>query len=264
MPKLILQIILVCFAIYVVICILLYFNQEKFIFEPSKTAKNFKYNFNKPFQEIYFNASDSTKIHSLYFEVENPKGVVYYLHGNSGNLEGWGDVAKEYLNLGYNVLMIDYRGFGKSEGKIQNEKHFYEDAQLGYDFLKEKFNEDQIVVVGYSVGTGTASYLAMTNHPKTLILQSPYYNLKAMIKVRVPFAPGFLLKYNFDNAAHIPKIKCPVYIFHGEDDEVIGYQNSIRLKALLKEKDQHIGLKFQGHNAMGENHEYVKMLKEIL
>lgn len=264
MPKLILQIILVLIGIYVLICILLYFNQEKFIFDPSKTSKNFKYNFDGNFTEIYFNAHDNTKIHSLYFEIENPKGVVYYLHGNSGDLSGWGDVASAYLDLDYNVLMIDYRGFGKSEGKIKNEKLFYEDAQLGYDFLKEKFSEDQIVIVGYSVGTGTASYLASTNHPKLLILQSPYYNLDYVTKTRFPFIPTFLLKYKFDNAQNISKTDCPVYIFHGDKDIVIFYENAVKLNEILKPKDHFIPLLDQGHNAMNEHPMYLEKLKELL
>lgn len=264
MPKLIFQIILGCIAIYVLICILMYFNQEKFIFDPSKTHKDFKYDFAGNPTEIYFTAPDSTQIHSLYFEVENPKGVVYYLHGNSGDLSGWGDVAGAYLDLGYNVLMIDYRGFGKSEGKIHNEKHFYEDAQLGYDFLKEKFSEDKIVILGYSVGTGTASYLASTNNPKLLLLQSPYYNLEYVTRTRFPFLPKFLLKYKFDNARYIPQTKCPVYIFHGDQDIVIFYENAVKLNGILKPKDHFVTLPDQGHTAINENPMYLEKLKELL
>ncbi|SMC60091.1 alpha/beta hydrolase [Moheibacter sediminis] len=264
MPKLILQIILVLIGIYLLICILLYFNQEKFIFHPTKVPKDFKYDFPHPFKEIYFTASDSTKIHSLYFEVENPKGVVYYLHGNSGDLSGWGDVAGAYLDLGYNILMIDYRGFGKSEGQIHNEKHFYEDAQLGYDFLKASFDENQIIMVGYSVGTGTASHLASTNNPKLLILQSPYYNLTEIMKMRVPFTPTSLLKYKFENAQNISKTKCPVYIFHGDSDLVISYHNSIKLKEHLKEKDEYTTLENFGHNAVNEHPLFLSKLKLIL
>lgn len=264
MPKLILQIICVLIIIYVLICVLMYFNQEKFIFDPSKTPKDFKYDFAGNPTEIYFTAADSTQIHSLYFEVENPKGVVYYLHGNSGDLSGWGDVAAAYLDLDYNVLMIDYRGFGKSGGKIKNEKQFYQDAQLGYDFLKEKFTENKIVIVGYSVGTGTASYLASTNDPKLLILQSPYYNLEYVTQTRFPFLPKFLLKYKFDNAQNISNTKCPVYIFHGDKDVVIFYENALKLNKILKPKDHFIPLLEQGHNAMGEHPLYLEKLKELL
>lgn len=264
MPKLILQIILALIGIYVLICVLLYLNQEKFIFDPSKIAKDYQFNYERPFKELYFTTSDSLKIHALYFETENPKGVVYYLHGNSGNLSGWGDIADVYLDLGYNILLIDYRGFGKSEGKIENQKHFYEDAQLGYNFLKENFNENQIIMIGYSVGTGTASHLASANNPKLLILQSPYFNLDEIMKIRVPFAPTFLLKYKFENNLYIPKTKCPVYIFHGEEDAVISYTNSLKLKEVLNEKDQFITLKNQGHNGINENPEYLKKLEVIL
>lgn len=264
MHELMLKILLITIGIYIIICILLYLNQEKFIFDPSKISKDYKFKYQRPFKEVYFTASDNTKIHGLYFEAENPKGVVYYLHGNSGNLSEWGDIAGIYLDLGYNILLIDYRGFGKSDGRIENQKHFYEDAQLGYNFLKESYDENEIIMIGYSVGTGTASHLASANNPKLLILQSPYYNLDEIMKIRVPFAPTFLLKYKFENNLYIPKTKCPVYIFHGQEDYVITYKNSLKLKNILNEKDEFITLKNQGHNGINENPEYLKKLEKIL
>lgn len=262
--KFILKIFLTILGIYILACILIYFNQEKFIFHPSKLSKEAEFSFDNKFTEVNLVTSDSLKINCLYFETENPKGVIYYLHGNSGNLSGWGDIAGLYLNSGYNILIPDFRGFGKSEGEIENEKQFYEDMQLGYNFLKEKFNEDKIVVIGYSIGTGIASHLASVNNPKLLILQAPYYNLTEMTKTRMPFVPTFLLKYKFDNATNISKAKCPVYIFHGNEDGVISYSQSLKLKKHLKENDEFITLNGQKHNGINENFEYIKKLEKIL
>ena len=264
MLRKILKIVLIGFAIYVAALTLIYFNQEKFIFLPTKLEKNYTFQFEDEFEEVYLETPDKIKLHSLYFKTENPKGVVYYLHGNSGDLSGWGDVAEVYLDLGYDVFILDYRGFGKSEGEIKNEKQFYKDVQLGYNYLKNKFNQDQIVVVGYSIGTGAASYLTNKNSPKLLILQAPYYNLTEIGKSRMPFVPSFLLKYKFENDKNIQKVKSPVYIFHGDADKTIFYEDAVKLKNHLKPKDEYITLKGQGHNGVNENLEFLRKLEELL
>ena len=264
MLKKIFKIVLIGLGIYLAALTLIYFNQEKFIFLPTKLEKNYTFLFENEFEEVYLETADKINLHSLYFKTQNPKGVIYYLHGNSGDLSGWGDVTGVYLDLGYDVFILDYRGFGKSEGKINSEKQFYDDVQLGYNYLKNKFKEDQIIVIGYSIGTGSASYLASKNSPKFLILQAPYYNLSEIGKNRMPFVPSFLLKYKFENNKNIQDIKCPVYIFHGDADRTIFYEDAVKLRDHLKSTDKYITLKGQGHNGVNENLEFISKLKEIL
>jgi len=239
----------------------MYFNQESFIFHPLKINKETKYNYPNSFKEIDLKTNDGTTINNLYFETENPKGVVYFLHGNAGNLSISGNVAPLYLESGYNVFITDYRGFGKSEGTTTDQTQLFSDAQLGYDFLKKDFKDDQIIIVGYSIGTGIASYLASTNNPKLLILQAPYYNLKTEMKSRFPFLPTFILKYPFENNLHLSKVKSPIFIFHGDNDYVITHENSLKLKAVLKENDSVIILKNQDHIGINNNAEYKKFIK---
>lgn len=264
MLRKILKIVLIGFIIYVAAVAFIYFNQEKFIFLPTKLEKDYTFQFEDEFEEIYLETTDEIKLHSLYFKTESPKGVVYYLHGNSGDLSGWGDVAEVYLHLEYDVFILDYRGFGKSESDIKNEKQLYEDVQLGYNYLKNKFNQNQIIVVGYSIGTGAASYLANKNSPKLLILQAPYYNLTEIGKIRMPFVPSFLLKYKFENNKNIQNTKCPVYIFHGDADKTIFYEDAVKLKNHLKPTDEYITLKGQGHNGVNENLEFLRKLEKLL
>ena len=242
----------------------MYFNQESFIFHPLKINKEAKYTYSNSFKEINLKTPDNNTINNLYFETENPKGVVYFLHGNAGNLSTWGNIAPFYLDLGYNVFITDYRGFGKSEGSIENQTQLFSDAQLGYDFLKKEFKEDEIIVVGYSIGTGIASYLASTNNPQKLILQAPYFNLKNEMKSRFPFLPTFILKYPFENNLHISKVKSPIFIFHGDKDYVISHENSLKLQSLLKENDSVFILKNQDHVGINNNAEYHKNLIKIL
>lgn len=251
-------------SLYLILCLIMYFNQESFIFHPLKINKETNYIYSENFKEINLKTSDNVTINNLYFETENPKGVVYFLHGNAGNLSTWGNIAPIYLDLGYNVFITDYRGFGKSEGNISDQNQLFSDAQLGYDFLKKEFNEDQIIIVGYSVGTGIASYLASTNNPQKLILQAPYFNLKNEMKSRFPFLPTFILKYPFENNLHLLKVKSSIFIFHGDKDYVISHQNSLKLQSLLKENDSVFILKNQNHVGINDNAEYQKNLIKIL
>lgn len=103
--------------------------------------KETNYIYQNSFKEIAIKTTDGATISNLYFEAENPKGVVYFLHGNAGNLATWGDVAPIYLQLGYNVFITDYRGFGKSDGTITDQSQLFSDAQLGYDFLKKNLKK---------------------------------------------------------------------------------------------------------------------------
>ena len=242
----------------------MYFNQESFIFHPLKINKETKFTYTEKFKEINLKTNEGITINNLYFETENPNGVVYFLHGNAENLSTWGNVVSIYLELGYNVFITDYRGYGKSEGNITDQTQLFSDAQLGYDFLKKEFKEDQIIIVGYSIGTGIASYLASTNNPQKLILQAPYFNLKTEMKSRFPFLPTSILKYPFENNLYLSKVKSPIFIFHGDKDYVITHENSIKLQSVLKEKDSVIILKNQDHVGINDNAEYQKNLLKIL
>lgn len=262
--KLIQRTLILLAVFYLFICLCLYFFQEKFIFFPEKLNKNFRFSFGQTFREVNVKAKDGTNLSALLFTVPNSKGLIFYLHGNAGSLASWGDVAKTYTGLQYDVFMLDYRGYGKSEGTIKNQTEFYDDVRIAYNVLKELYHQDNIVVLGYSLGTGPAAYIASTNRPKMLILQAPYFNLTDMMKHIYPIIPTFLLKYKFETNEHLKRCKSPIVLFHGDKDEVIYYGSSKKLKQYLKPGDMLITLKGQGHNGITENPDYKRTLGEIL
>ncbi|MFL9485403.1 alpha/beta hydrolase [Chitinophagaceae bacterium LWZ2-11] len=249
---------------YVIICALLFFLQEKLIFFPEKLSKDFKFAFDQKFEEINIKTPDNTLLNGVLFKAEDSKGVIFYLHGNAGSLNSWGEVAKTYTSLHYDVFILDYRGYGKSEGSINRQEQMYQDVQMAYDELKKKYTEDSIVVLGYSIGTGLASKVASTNNPKLLILQAPYYSLKDMMRHTYPIVPTFILKYKFETNNYIKNCKMPIVIFHGNADEVIYYGSSLKLKEQFKKQDTLITLTGQGHNNISENKDYKIAIQEIL
>ncbi len=251
-------------VLYLAICLLLYSFQEKLLFFPQKLDKDFKFSFNQPFEEIDIRTSDNISLHGILFKTDNPKGLIFYLHGNAGSLHSWGNVAELYTDMNYDVFILDYRGYGKSEGKIESQKQIYQDVQITYNNLKQRYQEDNIIILGYSIGTGLASFTASNNNPKLLILQSPYYSLTDMVRRHYPIIPSFILKYKFNNSKHISKCKMPIVIFHGDQDEVIYHGSSIKLKNHFSEKDTLITLYGQKHNGMTFNPDYIKAIKKYL
>lgn len=249
---------------YILICVGLYFFQEKLLFFPDKLDKSFKFSFAQPFDEVNIKTNDGKSINGLLFKTDSSKGLVFYLHGNAGSLDNWGDVARRYTDLNYNVFILDYPGYGKSEGAIQSKTQLFNVIQTAYDQMKQRFREDSIVVLGYSIGTGLAAHLAATNHPKLLILQAPYYSLTDMMRHTYPIIPTFLLKYKFQTNEYLKECKMPVVIFHGDQDEVIYYGSSLKLKSEFKPGDTLITLKGQGHNDMTDNPDYISEIKTIL
>lgn len=194
----------------------------------------------------------------------NSKGLIFYLHGNSGSLAGWGNIAKFYNKLGWDVLMMDYRGFGKSEGQITSQNQLFEDNQIFYNFAKSVYPEDKIIVMGFSIGTGMAAKIAQNNNPKKLILQAPYYSLGRVMSDNFLFVPSFLLKYELETAKYLQSSQVPVTIFHGDRDETIFYSNSLALQKNLKNGDKLITLKNQTHMGIEENLEYQQQIGQSL
>ncbi|MBC7451005.1 MAG: alpha/beta fold hydrolase [Cytophagales bacterium] len=251
--------------IYLLICGLLYPYQEKLIFFPQKLPTDYTFQFHQEFKEVIIPADDSIKLHGVLFKTSPPpKGLLFYLHGNAGALDSWGEIASIYTDMGYDLFILDYRGYGKSEGEIHSQKQFYADVQLAYNTLKKEYAEDHITIIGYSIGTGAASMLASTNKPARLILQAPYYSLTDMVSHLYPLAPKFILKYTFETFRFLQKTNVPVIIFHGDQDEVIYYGSSLKLQPYLKATDRFITLKGQGHNGITENPAYQAALRKIL
>src|SRR6476646_7627290 len=195
MKKILFRTLKLLVALYILICIALFFFQEKILFAPEKLQPGFKFAFDGNFDEINIETNDHKLLNGVLFKADSSCGLIFYLHGNAGSINTWGQVAKTYTDLHYDVFLIDYRGYGKSEGSISSQEQLFADIQAAYNEIKKRYSEDKIVVLGYSIGTGLASHIASVNHPKLLILQAPYYSLTDMMRKTYPMIPTFLLKY---------------------------------------------------------------------
>lgn len=250
---------------YLGICVALWFYQEKLIFHPHPLAADYVFNYPSKHEEISITSYDGTKLHGLLFKADTSKGLVFYLHGNAGALDTWGDIAPIYNKLGYDIFILDYRGFGKSQGHLHSEEQVYKDIQAAYDVLQQRYSEDSTVIIGYSIGSGLAAELAATNKPKQLILQAPYYSLTDLGEQLYPaITPHFLNRYKFETFKFIQQTKAPVAIFHGTKDNVIYYGSALKLKEHFKAGDTLFTLPGAGHGHLNENEDYQRELQHIL
>ena len=189
----------IIFGIYILLLLGIYFFQEKIIFRAKDLPKDYTYSFDKKVDEVNLIAQDNVSLNALHFKVENSKGVILYLqcvlgnlryvilyfHGNKGNLKRWGEKVQPLLNYGYDLFIMDYRGYGKNDGN-RTEDNMYSDAQLSYDHLVKSYSEDEIVVYGRSLGGTFATYVASRNHPKQLILEATFNNIVDVSKSILP------------------------------------------------------------------------------
>ncbi len=231
---------------------------------PDKLSQDYEFSFDGKFEELNISTKDGKTLNGILFKAQNPKGLVFYLHGNSGSLKLMEVLATPFIDLNYDVFIFDYRGFGKSEGKITSQKQFYLDNQLVYNRLLEDYDEEKVIILGLSIGSGPSAKLALENNPLSLILFAPYYNLTDLLRHTYPGLPGVLLKYKFKTNKFIQLCNMPIYLFHGDNDNTIYYGSSVKLKEIAKDTDRLITLKGQDHNPLEWDSAYIKELEIIL
>ncbi len=259
------QLFILLITLYTIAMGFFYFNQEKFFFNPKKLASSYQYKFDSKFEEINISVDNKNTLNTLLFKSENSKGVILYLHGNAGALHDWGLRANLYTDNNYDILFVDYRGFGKNKNEIKNEKMLHSDMQQVYNLLKTKYKESNITVLGFSIGSGLAAKLAAENNPKLLILEAPYYSFTSLVRKVAPLVPPFLISYKIPTHQFIQQVKCPIIIFHGRNDQLITPEgNSNKLKQLVPNNVDLYLIDNCNHNGIYRSEHYRQKLPDIL
>lgn len=246
--------------LYCILCSGLYFAQNQLIFDPQTLSDDFTF---RAGVEVEVPTPDGVSINCVKLQSQNSKGVILYLHGNRGSNRRCLRQANMFEGFGYDILMPDYRGYGKTEGEITSEKQLYQDVQLVYDVLKKDYDESQIIIVGYSLGTGMASYLASRNNPMHLVLIAPYESFTNLKDRRFPIIPDFIVKYPLNNSKHLEKVKCPVTLLHGTEDSIIPYDSSLELKKIRPNEIELVTLSGTGHRGTIFNAKVREVISKI-
>ena len=252
-------------VLYILSTLMLYFFQEKLIFLPSKLPQDYEYSFALPHEEFNLKTKDGAVLNGLHFKNSNSKGVLLYFHGNAGDLSRWGEIALYFVEKQYDVIIMDYRTYGKSTGKLSPEALF-DDAQLFYEYALEHYPENELTLYGRSLGTGIATKMAAKNNPKQLVLETPFYSLLDVAQRMFPILPvSVFLKYTFPSFEFMPEITCPVAIFHGTSDSVVPYESGVKLyDAIPHGQKSFFTIEDGEHNNLVSFPQYHEGIKQVL
>ena len=249
---------------YAILIILVYIIQDKFIFKPEKLHQDFLYKYDAPFKELFFDVAEGVRINGLHFYTQKPHGLILYFHGNTRSIKGWAKYSKDFYRYNYDVLLVDYRGFGKSTGK-RSEKDMLTDMQVVYDTLAITYPESHIIVYGRSLGSGFATKLACDNTPRYLILDAPYYSFTKAVQRFMPILPmRYVLRYKLQTDKWLRQVNCHTYILHGTKDWLIPISQSEQLQAINPRKITLIRIHGGRHNNLPTFPEYHNFIRDIL
>lgn len=179
-------------------------------------------------RELWFDTEDGVTLHGwlLAGDPQPVHGALIYFHGNAGYIPTYLPAVERLRALGFDVLLWDYRGFGRSGGTPRDESALYLDGTAALRAMTEATGlpADRLVFYGHSLGTAVASEMALRHGCRALILQAPLASIRQHIAYGMPWLPDFLagLAVNrFETARKIADLKCPLFVIHGERDRTI-------------------------------------------
>jgi len=220
-----------------------------FAFFPEKVAPDMRIDI-PGMSEVYLTTSDGIRIHSLYIERQGASKVVLFFHGNAGNAYHRIPDAIALSRTGVNVLLVSYRGYGKSEGK-PGEQGLYKDAEAAYEYLVDtkQYAPQDIYLLGRSIGSAVAIHLAQDRKSGGLILITPITSGKEIASI---IGLGWItwpMDPFFDNIEKINRVESPVLVIHGDADEIIPFSIGEKIyRAAPTKNKRFIRIRGAGHN----------------
>ena len=225
--------------------------ERGFIFFPKREVVQTPADEGVPFEDLYLSTPDGTVINAWFIPSPGSKKVLLWFHGNGGNLSHR-VVQLRMLHdaLGMNILMIDFRGYGRSEGVV-GEEGTYQDALTSYDYLltRPDIDPEAIVIYGQSLGAAVATELAVQRKEAGLILEAPFTSIRDMAKITFPWLPiGRLLSTRYDLLSKINRVQAPLLLIHGDEDEVVPYAQGRRVFEAARPPKEMYTVQGAGHN----------------
>lgn len=249
MPRMVTSLAAALALAWLLIVALAYFFQERFVYLPQRTLDASPVDIGLPFESVYVTTADGVRLHGWYIPARAKRGVMLFFHGNAGNISHRLDSLRLFNQLGLATFIIDYRGYGLSEGS-PSESGTYKDAGAAWRFLTEERGHppDEIVLFGRSLGGAVAVWLATRHRPAAVIAESTFTSLRDLARVHYPYLPtGLLLRIGYPTLSRMPLIKCPVLIVHSKQDDIVPYALGERLFQAAKEPKNLLPIS-GGHN----------------
>lgn len=221
-------------AVYAAAIGWLWFWQERLLFEPDPLAPDQPICSDADVHETFI-AVAGARLSAAQLRLPEPRGVVFFLHGNSGNLKKWLVDLDAFRELNFDVVMFDYRGFGKSSGQIESEQQLRADVRAVWAEFADRYQGKRVVVSGQSLGTGLAAGLsaelcAAGKAPDLTLMVSAYSSMQALADELYPWVPRRILRYPLATLEHACRLTGKLMLIHGDKDELIGLHHSEALR----------------------------------
>jgi pimeloyl-ACP methyl ester carboxylesterase len=224
-------------CIYCTVLAVLWWKQESLLFYPSPLPAEHRFATGPGIHELSVPVEGAT-LSVLQTKLPESKGVVFFLHGNAGNLDSWFAEADFFRAARFDVVMPDYRGYGKSTGRIATAHQLRDDVRKAWEHVAAQYRGQRVVIAGRSLGTALAADLAEQlaregRPPDLTVLVSPYFSMRDMTRDHYPWVPTALLRYPLDTSLHLPQVPGAILLLHGASDELIAPRHAQRLHALV-------------------------------
>ena len=212
-------------VLYLAALLALWFMQERLLFHPEPLAADARFAMAPDVHETWVDVPGA-RLNALHLRLPKPDGVVFFLHGNAGNLQSWFVNSDFYRRANFDLFMIDYRGYGKSTGRIESQAQLEADARTAWASIAQIYAGKRRVIYGRSLGTGLAAGLAAELQPELTVLVSPYSSLAALATEHYRWVPQAVLRYPLRTDEVLPRVKTPLLLVHGQDDALIATAHS--------------------------------------
>jgi pimeloyl-ACP methyl ester carboxylesterase len=223
---------LLALVIYLLLIAALAVGQERLLFQPQTLPAGHRFGQAADVHEVFVDVPGA-RLNALHLRLPRPDGMVFFLHGNGGNLANWFVNVDYYRRLNLDLFMLDYRGYGKSTGRIESQAQLQADVRAAWDSVAPRYAGQRRVIYGRSIGTGLAALLAADVQPELTVLASPYFSMLDLALTHYPWVPAAVLRYPLRTDEALPRIQGGVLLVHGERDTLIPPDHSQRLQALL-------------------------------
>ena len=227
----------------------MFIQQPRMLFFPDKKLVATPNDWQLQYEDVSFQSQDGVELHGWYIPAANAEQVLLFFHGNAGNISHRKETIEIFHRLGLNVFIVDYRGYGRSQGK-PSETGFYADARAAWQYLLEdrQLSAQQIIIFGRSLGGGPAIKLAGEVRPRALVVEATFGSIRSMAKRHFPILSRLVyLRYHFNNELNIRSVQAPLLVLHSPDDEIIPFSEGERLYRQAHEPKRMIQLR-GGHN----------------
>ncbi len=236
-------------ALYLGLTLILFLFQARLLFFPTRGIVATPATIGLAYEDVQFTTEDGVTLSGWFVPAKEGKRVVLFFHGNAGNISHRLESIEQFHRLGLNVFIIDYRGYGRSGGRI-SEAGSYLDAEAAWRYLVEerRVEPERIIIFGRSLGGGVATWLAKTHPPKALILESTFTSVPDVAARQLSFFPVRLLaRIEYNSVERLPQVTVPILIIHSPDDQVIPYSHGRRLFEVAPEPKEFLRM-VGGHN----------------